>query len=941
MASSSGCGAKAGESGILPDLHSFHFHTIEPVSPLKVFPSFFASRDNAFRRLPGLSLGIALGVLATGLAITAASVLWLRSDLHAKAYGRFERQAEAINDSIKSQLKLPFLVLQGASGIYAASYSVEQAEFRAYMESSQVALAYPSLQGVGFAERVERSGLAAHVARQRRAGRTDFAVPTQGDLPDLFVVKFVEPLEANKSLVGLDLGAEPLRREAIERAINTAQATLSGLVPLTGAGDPRAALLFTVPVYRNGTHPVTPAQRQAALSGVLVTSVGVNEILADTLGAAQGQAAFRLYGRTAAPAGPGQADAAPGPLLFDSSAPSAFGPAAAQRLPGGLPLFEMSHVLQVGGRALEVRTSTTEKFEIAAQTRAPDWLGLAGGLLSAGLAWIVWLLATGRANALTQAGRMTVDLANERQQLANIVEGTNVATWVWHVPSGVIRLDERWAAMLGYDFAQLGVQSMSDWRNRIHPDERQAVQAAQMRHFRGETRFFEHEYRARHRDGHWVWVLDRGKVSSRTPEGWPEVMSGTQMDITDRQAIQMALRTSEKNFRQLFDSSLHGILQALPDGSVQYANPAACRLFGLSQDEIRLRGRDGLVALDDSRFHILIAQALLLGHARGGLTMKRGNGSRFECELSLTTYQNPSGQACNNLFLRDVTKRKQAEAQINALNAALEDKVRKRTVQLQTANQELEAFSYSVAHDLRAPLRSIDGFSHLLEKVVAADTAERSRHYLQRIRASVKQMGELTDGLLALAQVSRTPLKTETVNLSILAERALDACREHDTGRRVNTEVEPGLLASGDPALLYQVMENLLGNAWKFTAKTPEARIQVGRLASPGDGVQERNSDTENCGLASGITYFVRDNGAGFDMAYVEKLFGTFQRLHSPGEFAGTGIGLATTHRIVSRHTGRIWAEGVVGRGATFFFTLPCALETAEPREPADPAAAA
>lgn len=879
-------------------------------------------------------------VLATGLCITAASVLWLRSDLQAKAYGRFERQAEAISDSIKSQLKLPFLVLQGASGIYAASYSVEQSEFRAYIESSQVALAYPSLHGVGFAERVERSGLAAYVAQQRREGRTDFAVPTQCALRDLFVVKFVEPLEANKSLIGLDLGAEPLRREAIERAINTAQATLSGPVHLTDAGDPRATLLFTVPVYRNGTHPVTPAQRQAVLSGVLVTSVVVDEILADTVGAAQGQAFFRLYDRTAAQPGPGQADAAPGPLLFDSSAPPASGPAGVQRPPGRTPLFEMRRVLQVGGRALDVRTTTTEKFEIAAQTRAPAWLGLAGGLLSAGLAWIVWLLATGRANALAQAGRMTVDLANERQQLANIVEGTNVATWVWHVPSGVIRLDERWAVMLGYDFAQLGLQSMSDWRNRIHPNETRALQAALMRHFRGETQFFEYEHRIRHRDGHWVWVLDRGKVSSRTPEGWPEVMSGTQMDITDRQAIQMALRTSEKNFRHLFDSSLHGILQAMPDGSVQYANPAACGLFGLTQDEIRLRGRDGLVALDDSRFHILIAQALLLGHARGELTMKRGNGSHFECELSLTTYQNSGGQACNNLFLRDVTRRKQAEAQINALNAALEDKVRQRTAQLEAANQELEAFSYSVAHDLRAPLRSIDGFSHLLEKVVAADTAERSRHYLQRIRVGVKQMGELTDGLLSLAQVSRTRMKTETVNLSTLAERALDACREHDAGRRVDTEVEPGLLALGDPALLYQVMENLLGNAWKFTAKTLEARIQVGRLASPGDGNQGGNSETEDGDLAAGVTYFVRDNGAGFDMAYVEKLFGTFQRLHSPGEFAGTGIGLATTHRIIARHAGRIWAEGAVGRGATFFFTLPCALEAAVPRQPADQAAA-
>ncbi|MBC7446256.1 MAG: PAS domain S-box protein, partial [Polaromonas sp.] len=474
-------------------------------------------------------------------------------------------------------------------------------------------------------------------------------------------------------------------------------------------------------------------------------------------------------------------------------------------------------------------------------------------------------------------------------------------------------------AMMGYDFATLGPQNMSDWRNRIHPDEAPAIQAALQQHFRGETRYFEYEHRIRHRDGHWVWVLDRGKVSSWTPEGRPLVMSGTQMDITDKQAIQQALHTSEENFRQLFDSSLHGILQALPNGAVQYANPAACQLFGLTQGEIRARGRAGLVALDDSRFHILMAQARVLGHARGGLTLVRGNGSRFEGELSLTSYRSPGGKLCNNLFLHDVTRQKQAEAQISALNAALEGKVRQRTAQLEAANQELEAFSYSVAHDLRSPLRSIDGFSHLLEKAVAADLSERSRHYLRRIRAGVKQMDELTDGLLSLAHLSRTPLRAEPVDLSALAARALQACREqeHDAGRRVDTLVEPGLLASGDPALLYQVMENLLANAWKFTAGKADARIQVGQLEN------SKNGDDDDRRSPACTTYFVRDNGAGFDMAYVEKLFGTFQRLHSPGEFAGTGLGLATTQRIILRHAGRIWAEGAVGQGATFFFSLP------------------
>ena len=244
-----------------------------------------------------------------------------------------------------------------------------------------------------------------------------------------------------------------------------------------------------------------------------------------------------------------------------------------------------------------------------------------------------------------------------------------------------------------------------------------------------------------------------------------------------------------------------------------------------------------------------------------------------------------------------------------ALNTELEDRVRRRTAQLEAANKELEAFSYSVAHDLRSPLNSIDGFSHLLQKAVSADSAERATHYLSRIRAGVRQMGELTDGLLSLAHLSRTSLKTEPVDLSAMARRVLDNCQERDTDRVVEVKVESDLLALGDAALLRQVMENLLENSWKFTANSAAAEILVGKLRGDPDTA----------------VYFVRDNGAGFDMAYADKLFGTFQRLHSPGEFAGTGIGLATSHRIISRHSGRIWAESAVGQGATFFFSLPAA----------------
>ena len=237
----------------------------------------------------------------------------------------------------------------------------------------------------------------------------------------------------------------------------------------------------------------------------------------------------------------------------------------------------------------------------------------------------------------------------------------------------------------------------------------------------------------------------------------------------------------------------------------------------------------------------------------------------------------------------------------------LEQSVAAAHQQLAASHRELEAFSYSVSHDLRAPLASIHGFSQELWRRLHLQLDERGRHYLSRILAGATQMSTLIDGLLALASVSRVEILRERVDLSALAHAVAQELAESTPARQIAFEVEPGLQACGDARLLRQVWANLLGNAWKFTGHTELPRIQVGRMpAEPG--------------MAG---FFVRDNGAGFDMAHAAKLFGTFERLHTAAEYPGTGIGLATVQRVVVRHGGRVWAEGEPGRGATVYFTLP------------------
>jgi len=250
---------------------------------------------------------------------------------------------------------------------------------------------------------------------------------------------------------------------------------------------------------------------------------------------------------------------------------------------------------------------------------------------------------------------------------------------------------------------------------------------------------------------------------------------------------------------------------------------------------------------------------------------------------------------------QEVEERKRAEEEIKKLN----DDLKHHVTQLEEANKELEAFSYSVSHDLRSPLRSIDGFSQALLEDYGGKLDGEGRDYLQRVRAGSQRMAQLIDDLLNLSRVARSEMSRVPVDLSKIAKDIANGLRKSDQERNVEFVISGGLTAQGDERLLRAAMENLFSNAWKFTSIHPRGRIEFGMARRDGQPV-----------------YFIKDDGVGFDMTYVGKLFGPFQRLHSPGDFPGTGIGLATVQRIIHRHGGRIWIEGAVERGATVYFTL-------------------
>ena len=391
----------------------------------------------------------------------------------------------------------------------------------------------------------------------------------------------------------------------------------------------------------------------------------------------------------------------------------------------------------------------------------------------------------------------------------------------------------------------------------------------------------------------------------------------TTEDITERRQVETALRASEARFRAVVAAMAEGVLIRDADGRIIDSNASAERILGKTLNQMKghvtMSPEWQTMREDGSPMTLLerpSAVAMRTGLPQSNVVVgyRKPDGRDLWVQLNVQplfdrTCSTPIGFVTT---VTDISQRKYAEIEIVRLNVQLENRVLRRTTQLAMVNQELEAFSYSVAHDLRSPLSSINGYAAFLQKALPTESGERAKHYLSRIRGAAERMGELIDGLLSLAQLSRTSLSWETVDLSEEALQSIRQCAENDPTRRVQTTVEPGLLVQADVALLRQVLENLIGNAWKFSSKKKHAEISIGRDPAAGQPP----------------VYFVRDNGAGFDMAYADKLFGTFQRLHSAEEFAGSGIGLATVQRIITRHGGRIWAQSSPNQGSTFYFTL-------------------
>ena len=506
-----------------------------------------------------------------------------------------------------------------------------------------------------------------------------------------------------------------------------------------------------------------------------------------------------------------------------------------------------------------------------------------------------------RMRSVEDLQKSRASLLREAQRLAG------VGSWVWNPDTDEVAWSEEMFRIYRRDPGR-GPARYKE-AEKLYPPEVWAHLDAAVKQTFSEGCPFELDCQYLREDGSTGWAVCRGEAV-KDESGRIVALRGTVQEITARKLAEDGLRESENKFRTAFAKAAIGMAMTDMEGRFVEANAAYSSITGYGHEELMGMTFHVVIHPDDFASNMELLNRMAAGDVEDFVVQNRylrKNGTVVWVRKSVSLARDLGGRAWRIIALiEDITVRKRIEDEICLLNEELEERVRQRTEELEAANKELEAFSYSVSHDLRAPLRAMDGFSKALLEDCGPSLSEDGKHYIAVICKGAQSMGALIDDLLTFSRLSRLPLQKRAVDTNKLVRDVLSDLGHQQEGRQLELRVSDLPSCEGDPALMRQVWLNLLANALKYTRQRSPAVIEIGATVE-----------------ATECVYHIRDNGAGFDMRYASKLFGVFQRLHRSDEYEGTGVGLAIVQRVIHRHGGRIWADAQVNQGATFSFALP------------------